>query len=329
MSSIPHRRNTRVTIQDVAEQAGVSTATISRVMNDRPGVSESTREHVISTISRLRYRPDHAARALSRQPLRVGLSMNHGARRFKPFIMVFLEQLIGQLQDEGYRLDEVPVGSDGLPVSLSDAMILHGAHDDDPRLHHLRRAGVPFVLVGHADGVRWVAPDDYDGGLQATRHLVRLGHRRIIHLGGLVDQQAFQDRYSGYRDALAEIGVTPERSWLLDGEFNTLSAYRVMRRALEEGLSATAVFAASDEMAMGAIAALEDHGLSVPADVSVVGFDDLPEVGAALTTVRQDIALITSTAVSLLREGLDGAPVRSVKLPVQLVVRGTTARRRE
>jgi LacI family transcriptional regulator len=299
------------------------------VLNERPGVSPDTRTRVLETITGLGYEPDHSARALSRQPLRIGLSLATGTRRMMPFFMVFLEHLIAELQRHGYSLERLPAGPDGLPERLADGIILHGVHDDDPRVAYLRRERVPFVLVGRAKGARWVMPDDRGGACEATRHLLELGHRRIVHLGGMMSQQASQDRYQGYLDALNHAGLTPERSWLLDGDFNTLSAYRAVRRAFEGGLGATAIFAASDEMALGAIAALEDLRLRVPFDVSVVGFDDLPEIGERITTVRQDIGRITSTAVALLRECLRDAPVRTVTVPVQLVVQGTTARRRE
>ena len=323
------RHDARVTIQDVARGAGVSTGTVSRVLNERPGVSPATRRRVLDTIARLRYRPDHTARALSRQPLRIGLSLAAGTRRLMPFFMVFLEHLITVLQEHGYGLEEIPAGADGLPERLADGMVLHGVHDDDPRIAYLERAGVPFVLVGHAEGTRWVMPDDVGGAREATRHLVKLGHREVLYLGGRMSQQATQDRYQGYREALAEAGLDPTEPVLVEGELDSLAAYRAVRRAFQAGRPASALFAASDEMALGAAAALEDLGLRVPLDVSVVGFDDLPEIGARLTTVRQDIGKITATAVDLLREGLRGAPVRDVTVPVQLVVRGTTARRRE
>lgn len=322
------RASGRVTIQEVARRAGVSTGTVSRVLNERSGVSADTRQRVLKTIEALEYRPDHAARALSRQPIRVGLSVSPGSRRLTPFFMLFLEHLITELQQDGYRLEEIPSGADGLPRWLTDGLILHGAHDDDPRLRYLQARQVPFVLVGRAEGARWVMPDDHGGGLEATRHLLRLGHREILHVGGLMSHQAFQDRYQGYLDALGEAGVTPAREWLLDGDFSALGAYRAVRRAHASGLSFSAIFAASDEMALGAIAALEDLGLEIPLDVSVVGFDDLPEVGEHLTTIRQDIGQLTATAAALLREGLRGEPVRSVTLPIQLIVRGSSARQR-
>lgn len=324
----PNQRS-RATIEDVARASGVSTGTVSRVLNLRAGVSHATRERVLGAIQRLDYSPDQAARALSRRQVSVGLSLASGARRLTPFFMLFIEHLIAVLQNDGYRFEELQDLADGPPAHLPSGVILHGPHADDPRLARLREASLPFVLVGRAPGVRWVAPDDLAGGLEATRHLVKLGHRDIVHLGGLMSQQAFQDRFQGYRQALEEAGIQARRDLLLDGDFTTLGGYRATRRFLESGGRASAIFAASDEMALGAIAALEDLGHDVPLDVSVVGFDDLPELGRSLTTVRQDIRAIATTAVTLLKEAMHHAPARTVTVPVQLVARGTTARRRE
>ena len=324
----PAQETARITIQDVASAAGVSTGTVSRVLNNRQGVKPKTRQTVLQVIERLEYQPDQTARELSfRQATRIGLHIR-GIRRLTPFYMLFLEHLISELQLGGYRLEEIPSRSDGLPQYLTDGMILFGAHDDDPRLQYVQEKDIPFVLIGHRDGVRWVAPDDYDGGLQATHHLLRLGHERILHVTGALLGQGEYDRYSGYHDALSEAGLEPDRALLVDGEFTSLGAYRAVRKALEQGLSFSAVFAASDEMAVGTIAALEDMGLKVPTDISIVGFDDLPEIGEGLTTVRQDISSIAASAVTLLKEGLAGERVRHEVVPVNLVVRGTTARRR-
>lgn len=319
----------RPTIGDVASAAGVSTGTVSRVLNNRAGVKPETKTQVLATMKSLHYQPDKAARALSlRQSTLVGLSISSGSRRLIPFFMLFLEHLVGELQLDGFRLEEILSRPDGLPERLTDAMVLFGAHDDDPRIPHLQDKGVPFVLVGHGEGVRWVVPEDYDGGRQATGHLLRLGHEEIVHISGFMSNQAFHDRYRGYCDVLKEAGLPVARAHLLDGEFSSLGAYRALRKAHEEGLRFTAVFAASDEMAVGAIAALQDLGLRVPVDVSVVGFDDLPEIGEDLTTVRQDIDRIAAKAVLLLKEGLRGEPVRHETVPVRLIVRGTTAKRR-
>jgi LacI family transcriptional regulator len=319
----------RITIQEVAARAGVSTGTVSRVLNNRSGVHALTKQTVLTTIAKLGYKPDQAARELSfRQSPRIGLSVASGNRRLIPFFMLFLEHVIDELQNDGYRLEEIPTRTDGLPERLTDGMILFGAHDDDPRIPYLQKNHIPFVLIGHSEGIRWVMPDDFQGGLEATRHLIRLGHQHIAHVSGLMNNQAFQDRYRGFQQALTEAKLKAKPELLLDGDFTTLGAYRAVRKACEKGLNFSALFAASDEMAIGGIAALEDMGLKVPLDVSVVGFDDLPEIGEKLTTVRQDIHTMAARAVTLLKEGLQGQGIRHEIIPVQLIVRGTTARKR-
>lgn len=322
------KQTNHITIQDVANAAGVSTGTVSRVLNNRAGVKAKTRETVLETIQELNYQPDKAARELSfRQPTRIGLN-THGVRRLTPFYMLFLEHLVKELGADGYRLEEIPSGKDGLPNQLADAMILFGAHDDDPRVNYLNEKKVPFVLLGHQENVRWVAPNDFEGGYKATQHLLRLGHTDILHVTGPLQGQGELDRYAGYKEALAQEKLELKRSFLLNGRYTTLGAYRAVRKVVEAELEFTAIFAASDEMAVGAIAALEDCGLKVPFDVSVVGFDDLPEVGEHLTTIRQDLSQIAASTVALLKEGLSKQAINHFVIPVELIVRGTTARRR-
>jgi len=319
----------RPTIHDVARRAGVSIGTVSRVLNVRGGVRPATRAKVIAAIEHLGYRPDRAARELSvRRPVTIGLSTAYGHRRLIPFFVLFLEHLIEELATSGLRLRDVPTGSDGLPTEQADAFILLGAHEDDPRLAALERQGVPFVLVGHKEGVRSVAADDVAGGRLAGEHLTALGHRDVVYVAGDERSQSFADRLEGLRQALGAAGAPPPRV-LTCTDPSALGAYRAMRAYLERGERGfTAVFAGTDEIAVGCIAALEDAGLAVPGDVSVVGFDDMPEIGESLTTVRQDIAEVARVAVELLHEGLRGASVRDVRVPVRLVERGTTAERR-
>jgi LacI family transcriptional regulator len=317
----------RTTIKDVAQHAGVSTGTVSRVLNRHSAVKPTTRQRVLSVMQELNYEPDLVARELSRGsgPI-IGLSVGAGSRRLIPFFMLFLEHLAEATQEQGFRFEEIPTDANGLPRYTTDAMVLFGAHDDDTRVPYLMEQRIPFVLVGHREGVRWIAPDDIDGGYQAGRHLVRLGHRRILHLSGFLPGQAATDRLAGFRRALDEADVELPADHVLDGRFTALDAYRRTMRYYREGGSATAIFAASDEMAVGALAALEDLDLRVPSQVSLVGFDDLPEFGEDITTVRQDIALLAGTSVELVKEAMAGKPVRHELIPVHLVARNTTAR---
>ncbi|MER3483359.1 MAG: LacI family transcriptional regulator [Meiothermus sp.] len=313
------------TINDVARVAQVSTGTVSRVLNGRSGVHPQTRERVLEVVRRLAYTPMQAARELTGHTETVGILLAPEVRRYIPYYLLFFERLAEALWREGMRLEETPTDPVGLPLKAARAYVLMGAHDHDPRLESLAAQGIPFALIGVYPGSFCVAPDDLAGGYAATRHLLELGHREILHLTGQPQHQAGRERLAGYQKALAAYGLPYREDFVLDGDFSTLTAYRRLRRIWEQGLRFSAVFAASDEMAVGALAALEDVGVGVPLEVSVVGYDDLPEIGSALTTVRQDIAEIARTAVRLLKEAMSGAQPHGVRIPVQLVVRGSSS----
>lgn len=317
----------RPTIKEIARLANVSTGTVSRVLNGRPGVSPGTRAKVLEAVRTLGFVPNAAARELVGKSTLVGLLFAPGVRRYTPYFALLLEALSEALWREGLRVAEVSTDPQGLPREEALAYILLGAHDHDPRVEGLKAQGKPFVLIGTYPGVFWVAPDDRQGGYLATRHLLELGHREVALLTGHLHHQAGRERLLGYKNALLEAGLTFRSELVLDGDFDALSAYRAVRRAWEGGLRFSALFAASDEMALGAWAALEDLGLKVPEAVSLVGYDDLPELGERLTTVHQDIPTVAQEAVTLLRAALQGSPPFGKRVPVYLVPRGTTARK--
>lgn len=322
-----------VTIGMVAQQAGVAKSTVSRVLNNRGRVAAATKVLVLEAVERLNYNPDPVARELSfGHTALVGLNDAYGNRRLVPYVMLFRNHFAAALASSGFRVVEVPSKTNGLPEQLPDAMVLAGVYDDDPRLEYLRRADVPFVVVGKAEGERWVCPDDFDGGRQAAEHLLKLGHQNMLLLMG--DDRNFSPSYPKHGDAerargfrkAVESSQTETRITVARCDFTSLGAFLAVRRAFETD-TFTAIFALTDEMAVGAVRAAEDSGRHVPGDISVVGFDDLPEIGETLTTVRQDVRKVALVAVELLSEALRGEHARSVQLPVQLVVRGTTARR--
>ncbi|AFG38820.1 LacI family DNA-binding transcriptional regulator [Spirochaeta africana] len=318
--------SSKPTIRQVAARAGVSTGTVSRVINQHRNVNAQTRELVLQTMREMNYEPDFAARELSRGNRKtIGFNIGFGSPRHTPFYMLFLESLMESAQADGFRFVEVPSGNDGLPAMLHDAMVLFGAHQADPRIEYLAEHNVPYVLIGHKTGSRWVSSDDIDGGYQAGDHLMRLGHREVLVVAGAFTSQATQDRIQGFSRAAASAGVAIEASAVLDGQNSALGAYRIVRRFLQTSRSFTAVFATTDEMAVGVIAALQDEGIEVPRDVSVIGYDDLPDIAANLTTIRQDIPALAEAAVALLSEALSEGAVHHRTLPVRLIVRGTTA----
>ena len=330
------RSDKTVTIRNVADQAGVSISTVSRVLNDRAGVGERTRRAVQKTIEELNFQPDLAARELvSRRAVTVGWSDARDARRLHFFATLMREHLFAKLYREGYRVEDVPTGDDGLPSYLTDVMILVTPHPADPRFTYLSQKNVPFVVSGVTPQQRSAGPDDYDGGKQVAQHLLQLGHQNISVLAGKRSANEnfltpsmvsgyMNKRVRGFLDTLERAGVKTGEVQVLHCDYSSLGAFLTLRHALEAGLRVTAVFALSDEMALGAVAALNDKGLSVPEDVSVVGFDDMPEIGSNLTTVRQDIPLFAATLADLAGEAVALERPRQVTLPVQLVVRGTT-----
>lgn len=314
------------TISDVARLAGVSTGTVSRVLNRRPGVRPETRERVLAVVERLGYVPMAAARELSGHTNKVGVLVSPRVWKYSPYFILLFEALSDSLWNENFKLEEIPLNAAGQPMTEAEGYIVLGAHDHDPRLEQMVRQHPSTVLVGVQPGMFWVAPDDPGGAYLATEHLIKLGHREIAHLSAA--GQVGRERFEGYRQALEDYRVPYRSELVFDGAFSTLPAYRAVRRAWGQGIRFSGLFAASDEMALGAIAALEDLNLRIPQDVSVVGFDDLPDLGRPLTTVRQEIPEIARTVMQLLKEAISRAPPRGVRVPVQLVVRDTTARKR-
>lgn len=275
----------------------------------------------------LGYQPDIAARELStRSGLRIGLNVAPGTNRLTPFFFLFIESLMNRARVDGLRFEEVGNLPNGLPEQLTDGMILFGAHDADPRITYLREKGVPFVLLGRGEGITSINGNDFDGGFQAGSHLAALGHQNILHIGGYMQHQAFKDRYEGFCAALAEAGIKHDPRFILDGRFTALDAYRALSAYMQESKDFTAIFAASDEMASGARTCLHDHQLSCPEDVSIVGYDDLPEIGEEFTTIHQDIPSLAEETLTLLGEQIEGDETRHITLPVQLVARRSTRR---
>jgi LacI family transcriptional regulator len=202
---------------------------------------------------------------------------------------------------------------------------------DDPLTGRLQRDRVPFVMAGRHPNemVHYVDVDNVAGARMAVEHLIRLGHQRIATITGPLNMTAGMDRLKGYRQALAAHQLPVDEALILEGDFTEASGEAAARRLLSN--SATAVFAASDVMAIGALKALREAGLQVPQDVALVGFDDVPLATAVepeLTTVRQPIERLGSMAADLLLNLLENppderAPAHRIILPCRLAIRGS------
>ncbi|MRG60411.1 LacI family DNA-binding transcriptional regulator [Agromyces sp. CFH 90414] len=324
------------TIFDVARLAGVSHQTVSRVLNDLPNVRPATRDRVERAITQLRYVPSQAARALVTRrsrtlglittgapdygPSSTALHFNEAAReaRYAVIMASMLETDAASLRAAAEMLVRQNV----------EAVVLVAAYRSALDAVQGIELGVPLIAVasqGAAIAHR-VTLDQFEGARRAVTHLVELGHRDIRHLAGPTESLDAGERERGWRDVLAAHGVAAREP--LVGDWTPASGYR-LGRELATDASCTAVFVSNDQMALGVIHALADAGRDVPGDVSVVGFDDIPEAehfSPPLTTVRQDFDLLGRDAMSavLTLLGDEEAADPPVRAPT-LVVRASTA----
>jgi LacI family transcriptional regulator len=328
------------TIRDVARRAGVSTTTVSHVINRTRKVDAITAARVEAAIADLGYRPNALARSMRRgRTHTVGIILPDIANPFFGDLGRWLEDA---LFEAGYSA--IMCNSDGdqrkearyLDVLLSkkvDGLLLIAASQPSDQLRHLLDSGPPLIVVDRELDdlpVSQVMVANHHGGYLAARHLLDLGHRDMGVIAGPGGLGTSARRLDGFRAALDEAGVAIEADRVERGDFRAGGGRGAMERLLELRPHPSAVFAENDLMALGALAAAHASGLDIPADLSVVGFDGIAfgaDVTPALTTVTQPTAGIAGTAVELLLGQLhDGRSTpRQVELGVSLTVRGTTA----
>lgn len=315
------------TIREIARRAGVSIASVSRALNGKPGLSEALRERILAISREVAYRPSAAARQLiSGKAAVVGISLGRQDIELRPYYILLYQHLTLALHEQGmvpifFAHDQTAT----LPERAGAAILL-GEFPGDRRAELLAEAGVLCVRIGEAGEGFSVAPDDRRGFAHVTSHLIESGRQRIAFVGGELEQPHPHPRLAGYRQALAETSLA-ERLFSLphDVASASLTAYRFFAPRLASWREPPfdGLVCATDEIALGCLAALEDHGLAVPERVAVTGFDDLPLLAARLTTLRQDIAAIATMSVTLLGEALTGKPPRHVSMPVELIRRET------
>jgi LacI family transcriptional regulator len=336
----------RITIRMLAEASGVSIGTVSRALNGYADVNPETRERIVRLARELDYTPAAAARSLKTQRSHViGVFLDTGEGHpdlQHPFFHEVLVGLKNTIGSGGYDLllfaSENPGNGYGAHSYLKRArhhnvegVVLMGLDPEDPEVRRLVRSelatvGVDVALDGPATA--FVISDNVDGASRAVRYFHSIGHRRIATITGMVETRTGSDRLRGYRQALQACGLAYRDEYVAYGDFYVESGRRAMADLLALDEPPTAVFAASDMMALGAIRAAGDAGLNVPADVSVIGFDDIQladHMNPPLTTVRQDKAGLGAAAGSALVRLIDHDGVtKSTVLPVDLVRRGST-----
>ncbi|WP_031303912.1 LacI family DNA-binding transcriptional regulator [Sphingobium quisquiliarum] len=332
------RQRNAPTINDVAQKAGVSPMTVSRVINGGQVVRPAMRERVERAIAELNYAPSAAARSLAGgEERRIALLYsNPSAAYLSEFLVGSLDQasrsgvtLVIERWDEGTSVEGVIAH---LQRSRVDGVLLPPPLCDlEPLTQALQRAGIAAVAVATSrppEGMPVVSIDDRRAAYEMTRHLLQLGHRRIGFIRGNPNQHASGRRYEGYLAALAEAGVAQDEALTGPGLYTYRSGLEAAGKLLDLPDPPTAIFAANDDMAAAAVAAAHRRGLDVPGDLSVCGFDDsaiATTIWPELTTIRQPISAMSRQAVELLVRQLGardaGEPPASVLLDYELIRR--------
>ncbi|HWS36521.1 MAG TPA: LacI family DNA-binding transcriptional regulator [Actinoplanes sp.] len=326
------------TLDEVAERAGVSRSAASRVINKAPHVSRATRDAVERAIKEMGYQPNRTARALAtRQTGIVALAISHDDPQLfaDPFFAQIIVGVSAALEDTDLHLLLCLASSSRGRSRLTnllhtrgvDGLMLMALHGDDPLTRIVAQSGIPAVYGGRplrGDPQWYVDSDNVGGARMATEHLAGLGRTRIATITGQMSTGVGEARYRGYREAMIIAGLKPHG--IAEGDFTEAGGAAAMRALLLSHPDLDAVFSASDNMAAGALRALAEAGRSVPADVAVVGFDDLgiaERTVPALTTIHQPIQALGRETARLLITVLAGREATPLLLPTRLVRRGS------
>ncbi len=331
---------TRVTMSDVARTVGTSKKTISRVLNNDPNVSDAMRQSVLAAIAELNYRPLTSARSLAtNRSFMIGLLYDN---RSPSYIMEVQGGVLEACEAQHYSMMVQPLVStaadfverveDILSRQQPDGLILTPPITDHPQLLEcLRKNGLPFASIAprHPEGCIGVMLREREAAAAMVDHLVSLGHRRIAHILGDPEHGAGVWRLAGYRDGLARAGLREDPAYMVQGRFSFDSGVIAMRQLLTLPHRPTAIFAADDDMAVGAIWAAAEAGVSVPRDVSICGFDDTmiaTQVWPPLTTIHQPVRDMGRCATrELLLRVLKKGDARMVEVEYEMRIRASTA----
>lgn len=325
-----------VTIKEVARRAGVSVATVSRVFNDSGPVNNETRLRVEQAAEDLRYVPNLAARSLiTNTSFTLGVLLPDLYGEFFSEVIRGIDQTS---REHGYHILVSSSHSDEEEIKMAiqamhgrvDGLIIMSPLVNAEALGEMLPPQVPVVfLSSSANGSAYgcINVDNYGGAYSVVQHLIGLGHRQIAMVTGSQDNFDSRERLRGYREALRDHGITGSEDLVVAGDFSEASGYAAAAELLARTPRPTALFAANDAMAVGAIGALHEAGVAVPDDIAVVGFDDIPiaqYMRPSLTSVHISISALGAQAVDHLLDAIDGGPPSEgvhVTVPTTLVVR--------
>lgn len=330
----------RLTLEQIANLAGVSRATVSRVVNHHPNVSGNVRERVQEIIAQTGYEPNRAARSLaSKRSSMIGLFIplvGQSELFTDPYYGTLVSGIAREASARHYTLclfifgtreDEATGFQSIISSGIVDGLIFTASTIDNPYLDLLGGSHLPHVMVGRPareNGVFSVDADNVGGASMMVSHLIRTGYQRIALIAPELNTTVGQDRLTGYTNALTERNIPLDNNLIAEADFTFAGGANAMQRLLP--YQPEAVFGGSDLMALGAMQAIQAAGLRVPEDIAVAGFDDFPQASTSqppLTTIRQPVAQTGSIAVRTLLDRIDNhdtEPHRTI-LPVELIIR--------
>lgn len=330
----------RLSLEDIAEKAGVSRSTVSRVVNNDPNVKAKTRAHVLQIIEQERYNPHAAARIMVTGRTNViGVVVPHAFRVFSsPYYFPMLFDGVGSVvQKRDYAMllwwrqsgeDEEIFFRRILQNGLMDGLIIASAPSNNPMVEHVYESHIPMVMVERppnlVDHISYVTIDNIGASRAIVEHLIAQGRRRIAIVSGDPNNMDGFDRLAGYKQAMDTAGLPVDPAWIANGDFVRQTAYERAKALVQ--LPIDAIFACNDDMAFGVYQAVFEAGKRIPDDIAVVGFDDLPSAAEAkppLTTIRQPIREKGAAATQLLLDQIEGklTEPRCIVLPTTLVTR--------
>jgi LacI family transcriptional regulator len=328
-----------LTLEDIAQLSSVSRSTVSRVINGDANVREETRRRVLEVIQRNNYQPNLAARQLAAGHTKViGLVIPAGVGTIfsDPYFAQFTQGLSDACSEKEYsimlwlaspeyerRMIRRILGS-----SLVDGIVVLSTLVDDPLVSALHESQMPFILIGSHPSleVNSVDVDNIEGARLATRHLLSTSPSKIATITGPQNMMVGRERYQGFAQAVTENGRKLEDTLAVEGDFTEMGGYTAMKSLL--AAQPQAVFAASDLMATGAMRAIREAGLRIPADIAIAGHDDMPiasQTNPALTTVRQPLGQMGLLTIETLIELIHhpGQPTRRIVLKPELIIRAS------
>ncbi len=337
------QRGGRITIKDIAERAGVSKGAVSYALNGRPGVSDDTRDRIVTIANELGWYPNRAARALSAARADAcGLVLARPARTIalEPFFMEFIAGVESELATRSIALtlqlvrdvhEEIAVYRRWFGEHRVDGVLVVDLRLDDPRIDELVRIGLPAVVVGgplEGDVLPAIWHNEAAVVTEATRYLAALGHTRIAHVCGVADFVHTQQRVKAFLDSVRELGLEGET---VETDYSAESGARATRKLLSSPAPPSAILFDSDLLAVTGLGVAQQMGFSVPDDLSIVGWDDSlisQVVHPPLTAITRDITAYGVEAARHLLAAIDGAPNEGVETTRgELTTRGSTAPR--